>query len=85
MTVKDYFYTNAYNRGMSIREYAENVLQVNYHTFYTQMQRNEGMGLPASTLCTYLERAGGQALLLTDREEFVLDGETEDYAYGGDE
>lgn len=83
MTVKDYFYTYAHDKNMTLKEVAEDVLHVNYKTFYAQIHRNEGMGLPANLLVSYLEKTGGQLVLSTydPPNEYLLDGEIEDYAY----
>lgn len=86
MTVKDYFYTYAHDKNMSLKEVAEDVLQTNYKTFYAQLQSNDGMGLPCSKLVSYLEKTGGQLVLSTydPPNEYLLDGEIEDYAYNDD-
>lgn len=86
MTVKDYFYTYAHDKNMSLKEVAEDVLHTNYKTFYGQLQNNDGMGLPCSKLVEYLEKTGGQLVLSTydPPNEYLLDGETEDYAYNDD-
>lgn len=86
MTVKDYFYTYAHDKNMTLKEVAEDVLQTNYKTFYAQLQSNDGMGLPGSKLVEYLEKTGGQLVLSTydPPNEYLLDGETEDYAYNDD-
>ena len=86
MTVKDYFYTYAHDKNMTLKEVAEDVLHVNYKTFYTQIHRNEGMGLPTNLLVSYLEKTGGQLVLSTydPPNEYLLDGEIEDYAYNDD-
>ena len=65
MTVKDYFYTYAHDKNMSLREVAEEVLHVNYKTFYGWLHRKDGMGLPTDLLVSYLEKTGGQLVLST--------------------
>jgi len=86
MTVKDYFYTYAHDKNMTLKEVAEDVLHANYKTFYAQIHRNEGMGLPTNLLVSYLEKTGGQLVLSTYDlpNEYLLDGEIEDYAYNDD-
>lgn len=86
MTVKDYFYTYAHDKNMTLKEVAEDVLHVNYKTFQGQLSRNEGMGLPTDLLVSYLEKTGGQLVLSTydPPNEYLLDGEIEDYAYNDD-
>lgn len=86
MTVKDYFYTYAHDKNMTLKEVAEDVLQTNYKTFYAQLHSNDDMGLPCSKLVEYLEKTGGQLVLSTydPPNEYLLDGEIEDYAYNDD-
>jgi hypothetical protein len=86
MTVKDYFYTYAHDKSMTLKEVAEDVLHTNYKTFYAQIHRNGGMGLPTNLLVSYLEKTGGQLVLSTydPPNEYLLDGEIEDYAYNDD-
>ena len=86
MTVKDYFYTYCHDKNITLKALSEEVLHVNYKTFYGWLHRKEGMGMPADLLVSCIEKTGGQLVLSTydPPNEYLLDGETEDYAYNDD-
>lgn len=76
MTVREYFEGVAEQKGLTLRELAEDVLGVPYKTLYSQLRTHDGMGLTLEKVVSYLDKTGGQLVFegFEPPTEDVIDG-----------